>query len=79
MEAAEQEKANETVEASAPVKKVQKENAIRSRVRTKGPESIPKAILKRKRSNDYWFWIAMITCTALLVLLVLILGYNYLV
>ncbi|KAI4333660.1 hypothetical protein L6164_018440 [Bauhinia variegata] len=76
-EAAEQEKVNDNVEAPAPVKeKVQKENVIRSRSRTKGPESIPKAILKRKKSNNYWVWVAG---AAFLVLLLLVLGYNYLI
>ncbi|KAI4322948.1 hypothetical protein L6164_022594 [Bauhinia variegata] len=73
-EDAEQENVNEKVEASpaAPVK----ENVIRSRSRAKGPESIPKAILKRKKSNNYWVWIA---CAAFLVLLLLVLGYSYLI
>ncbi|XP_061370189.1 proton pump-interactor 1-like isoform X1 [Gastrolobium bilobum] len=76
-EATEQEKLNDTIEASAPVvkEKVIKESSIRSRNRTKGPDSIPKAILKRKRSNNYWVWVA--SC-ALLVLILLVLGYIYL-
>ncbi|XP_027354487.1 proton pump-interactor 1-like isoform X2 [Abrus precatorius] len=72
-------KTNGNAEALAPVKeKVQKESSIRSRGRakaTKGPESIPKAILKRKRSNNYWVWIA--SCVVL-VLALLVLGYTLL-
>lgn len=71
-----EQKANDIVEASAPVKeKVQKESSVRSRGRVKalkGPESIPKAILKRKRSNSYLIWIA---CGASLALAVVVLGF----
>ncbi|KAJ1403433.1 putative proton pump-interactor 1-like [Sesbania bispinosa] len=75
-EATEQEKVNDIVEAPAPVKeKVSKESGIRSRTRAKGPESIQKVILKRKKSNNYWVWIAS---AVLLVLLLLVLGYTYL-
>ncbi|KAJ1377079.1 hypothetical protein SESBI_49256 [Sesbania bispinosa] len=81
VEAVEQEKVNDNIEASAQVKekapmkgKVVKENNIRSRSRTKGPESIPKAILKRKKSNNYWVWVA--PC-ALVVLILLVLGYDH--
>ncbi|TKY66512.1 Proton pump-interactor 1 [Spatholobus suberectus] len=70
-----EQKTNDNVEASVLTKeKVQKESSVRSRSRVKGlkgPDSIPKAILKRKRSNNYWIWVA--SC-ALLVLASLVLG-----
>ena len=85
VEATEQEKENEPVEAPAPVKekatkesvvrKATKESVVRPRIRSKAPESIPKAILKRKKSNNYWIWIAV---AALIVLLASVLGYTYL-
>ncbi|XP_028807483.1 proton pump-interactor 1 [Neltuma alba] len=76
VEATEQEKDAETFDASpAPMKeKVAKETAVRSRSRTKGPEAIPKAILKRRRSNNYWLWASG---AAVLLLLVAVLAYNY--
>ncbi|KAI9086015.1 hypothetical protein K1719_032092 [Acacia pycnantha] len=75
VEATEQEKVEETVDAPAPVKeKVAKETTIRSRSRTKGAEAIPKAILKRKRSNNYWLWASG---ASVLLLLVAVLAYNY--
>ncbi|XWS10005.1 hypothetical protein CRYUN_Cryun39dG0038300 [Craigia yunnanensis] len=49
--------------------KVQKENTIRYRNRTKGSESLPRAILK---STNYWIWAAP---AALVVLILLALGY----
>ncbi|AES92637.1 putative proton pump-interactor [Medicago truncatula] len=76
VEAIEQEMVNDVVEAPAPVKeKVAKESGVRFRSRAKGPESIQKAIMKRKKSNNYYTWI---TVAALLVLLPLVLGYTYL-
>jgi len=76
VEATEQEMVNDVVEAPAPVKeKVAKESGVRFRSRAKGPESIQKAILKRKKSNNYLTWI---TVAALLVLLLLVLVYAYL-
>ncbi|KAK7257203.1 hypothetical protein RIF29_31004 [Crotalaria pallida] len=76
-EAAEQENVNDNiVEASAPVKeKVQKESGTRYRSRTKGHEAIPKVILKRRKSNNFWAWVMF---SALLVLIMLVLGLNYL-
>ncbi|KAG4968989.1 Proton pump-interactor 1 [Glycine soja] len=76
VEATEPEKINDDVQAPAPVKeKVQKESGIRSRGRARGPDSIPKAIIKRKKSNNYLIWAAAAT---LLVLLLAVLGYIYL-
>ena len=80
MEDTEQETVSDNVEAPAPVtvkEKVPKESTVRSRSRAvKGAESIPKVILKRKKSNNYWVWIA--SAAALLVLLLLVLAYTYL-
>ncbi|XVF70193.1 hypothetical protein PTKIN_Ptkin11bG0141500 [Pterospermum kingtungense] len=67
------------VPVAAPVSvkdKGQKENPVRHRNRTKGPESLPRAILKRKKSTNYWTWAAS---AALVVLILLALGYYYLV
>uniref|UniRef100_I1M376 Proton pump-interactor 1 n=1 Tax=Glycine max TaxID=3847 RepID=I1M376_SOYBN len=76
VEATEPEKVNDDVQVLAPVKeKVQKESGIRSRGRARGPDSIPKAIIKRKKSNNYLIWAA---AAALLVLLLAVLGYIYL-
>ncbi|XP_015954088.1 proton pump-interactor 1 [Arachis duranensis] len=75
-EATMQEKVNDSDEGLVPVKeKVAKESSARYRSKTKVPEAIPKAILKRKRSNNYWAWVAV---SALLVLLFLVLTYNQL-
>ncbi|XP_022753265.1 proton pump-interactor 1-like [Durio zibethinus] len=69
--------ADEPVPAPVSVKdKVQKENTVRYRNRTKGPESLPRAILKRKKSTNYWIWAAP---AALVLLILLALGYYYLV
>ena len=80
-EASESEKvdvnADSRIPAPVSVKdKVQKENTIRYRNRTKGPESLPRAILKRKKSTNYWIWAAP---AALVVLILLALGYYYLI
>ncbi|GMI63648.1 hypothetical protein HRI_000034100 [Hibiscus trionum] len=56
--------------------KVPKENTARYRNRTKGPESLPRAILKRKKSTNYWIWAAF---AMTLVLILLAVGYYYLV
>ncbi|KAK7272544.1 hypothetical protein RJT34_29205 [Clitoria ternatea] len=81
-EATEPENVDDIIETTPPpakerVQKVQKEGGIRSRGRARGgTDSIPKAILKRKKSNNYWVWIA--AAVALLVLLLVVLGYTYL-
>ncbi|KAL1102823.1 hypothetical protein V6Z11_D05G392300, partial [Gossypium hirsutum] len=63
------------VNADAPVPatvsmkgKVPKENTSRYRNQTKRTESLPKAILKRKKSTNYWIWAA----PAVVVVLVLL-------
>ncbi|TYH74588.1 hypothetical protein ES332_D05G409900v1 [Gossypium tomentosum] len=55
--------------------KVPKENTSRYRNRTKRTESLPKAILKRKKSMNYWIWAAP---AAVVVLVLLALCYYYL-
>ncbi|KAF5202341.1 Proton pump-interactor [Thalictrum thalictroides] len=52
-----------------------KESAIRHRPRGKGHDSLPKAILKRRKSTQYWVWAAP---AAVLVVMLLALGYYYL-
>lgn len=80
-EDAEPEKIDEDVETSFPAKekvqmeKTQKANTIKQRNRSKGADSVPKVILKRKKSTNYWIWAAP---AAVLVLLLLALGYYYL-
>ncbi|CAJ1957137.1 unnamed protein product [Sphenostylis stenocarpa] len=75
-EITEPEKVDEDLQAPVPVKdKVQKESGIRNRNRPRGPDSVPKVILKRKKSNNYWVWVA---AAALLVILFVVLGYIYL-
>ncbi|KAF7822704.1 proton pump-interactor 1-like [Senna tora] len=77
VETTEPEKVEDNEDAPAPVKeKIQKDSSIRSRGRTKGTHSVPKVVLKRKRSNNYWVWAA--SAAAVLVLLLLVLGYYYL-
>ncbi|KAM6584701.1 hypothetical protein CsatB_011703 [Cannabis sativa] len=76
-EDAEPEKADENVEAPATAKeRVPRETSIRSRPRGRGPESIPKAILKRKKSANYWLWAG--PAAAAVVVVLLLLGYYYL-
>lgn len=56
-EAAEAETIGKAPEALALAKeKVQKKSAYRVKTRTKGVESVPKAILRRRRSQAYWMW-----------------------
>ncbi|KAK8603049.1 hypothetical protein V6N13_085247 [Hibiscus sabdariffa] len=71
--------ANADAPVPAPVSdkdKAQKENTVRYRNRTKGPEALPRAILRRKKSTNYWTWAAP---AALAVLILLALIYHYLV
>eukprot|EP00257_Ricinus_communis_P028257 XP_025015671.1 proton pump-interactor 1 isoform X2 [Ricinus communis] len=76
-EAVEPEKLEVQDEPSAPVKdKIRKENSVRHRTRAKGGDSLPKAILRRKRSTNYWMW-AGAAGAALLLLVFLALGYYY--
>lgn len=75
-ESAENEKVDSGVEAVLPAKeKPIKENPARNRIRPKGAESLPKAILKRKKSSNYWIYVAPVALAV--VLLLLVLGYYY--
>ncbi|KAL9232436.1 hypothetical protein vseg_007549 [Gypsophila vaccaria] len=71
--------AEDAIETPAPAKaKEQKENTLRHRKTTvKSRGTLPKAILKKKKSTDYWLW-ASVGAAAVVVLLLLFLGYNYL-
>ncbi|KAJ6298131.1 hypothetical protein OIU76_019295 [Salix suchowensis] len=74
-EAAEPEMVEVNDEVPVPVKeKVRKENTLRPRNRPRGPDSLPKAISRRRKSTNYWIWAAP---AALVVLLFLALGYYY--
>jgi predicted 2-oxoglutarate/Fe(II)-dependent dioxygenase YbiX len=75
---AEPEKTDESVDAAVPAKeKFNKvKNNVRHRNRSKGADSVPKVILKRKKSTNYWLWAA--APAAVLVLLLLVFGYIYL-
>uniref|UniRef100_A0A5B6Z1W4 Putative proton pump-interactor 1 n=1 Tax=Davidia involucrata TaxID=16924 RepID=A0A5B6Z1W4_DAVIN len=77
-EVAEPEKAEENVEAPVPPKKNKdrKEKTIRHRSRPKGTDSLSKIILKRKKSTNYWMWVA--PAATIVVLLLLVIGYKYL-
>ncbi|KAJ8747575.1 hypothetical protein K2173_014359 [Erythroxylum novogranatense] len=76
-EAAEAEKDVVKDKAAAPVKeKVRGENSLRPRNRPRGgTDSLPKAMLRRKKSTNYWKFAIP---AALLVLVLLVLGYFYL-
>lgn len=75
-EVAEPEKIEEKIETPAPQKnRDRKENGIRHRGRPRGPDSLPKGILKRKKATNYWVWAAP---AALVILVLLFVGYNYL-
>ncbi|CAN8326126.1 unnamed protein product [Cochlearia groenlandica] len=57
-------------------KAVKEKKPIRNRIRNRGPETLPRAILKRKKPTNYLVWAAP---AALAVLLLLVMGYYYLV
>ncbi|XP_073282872.1 proton pump-interactor 1-like, partial [Primulina huaijiensis] len=73
-EVAEQEMVEEKVETPAPFKnRARKENPIRHRARPRGGlDSLPKAMLKRKKATNYWIWAIP---AALVVLTLLVVGY----
>ncbi|KAF2286038.1 hypothetical protein GH714_009851 [Hevea brasiliensis] len=76
-EAADTEKVEVHDEPPASVKgKVKKENSVRHRTRPRGPDSFSKAILRRKKSTNYWMWAAAAAASLLLVLVAL--GCYYL-
>lgn len=72
----ETETADEVVQA--PKTKERKEKtAVRQRGgRAKGPDSLPKIILKRKKATNYWVWAAALA--TILVVLLSVMGYYYL-
>ncbi|EOA16260.1 hypothetical protein CARUB_v10004404mg [Capsella rubella] len=72
---AEKEETEALVQEEKPQKeKVLKDKPIRNRIRSRGPETLPRAILKRKKSTNYWVYAAP---AALVVLMLLVLGYYY--
>lgn len=73
---AEKEEIEALVQEEKPQKeKVIKEKPIRNRIRSRGAETLPRAILKRKKATNYWIYAAP---AALVVLILLVLGYYYL-
>ncbi|XP_019443948.1 PREDICTED: proton pump-interactor 1-like [Lupinus angustifolius] len=66
---------DDNIEPVVPVKEKVPKAGIRSRSRAVGTAPIQKAILKRKKSNNYWVWAA---AAAPLVLILLVLGYTQL-
>ncbi|KAI3466107.1 hypothetical protein Pfo_022770 [Paulownia fortunei] len=75
-EVAEPEVVEEKIETPVPQKnKDRKEHMVRHRARPRGPDSLPKAILKRKKATNYWVWAVP---AALVVLVLLVVGYIYL-
>ncbi|KAJ4913345.1 Proton pump-interactor 1 [Raphanus sativus] len=72
---AEKEEVEAPLEEKPQKAKALKEKPIRNRIRSRGgPETLPRAILKRKKSTNYWVWAAPVT---LVVLMLLVLGYYY--
>ncbi|KAK6154348.1 hypothetical protein DH2020_008596 [Rehmannia glutinosa] len=75
-EVAELEKVEEKIETPVPQKnKDRKEHTLRHRARPRGPDSLPKVILKRKKATNYWVWAVP---AALVALVLLVVGYSYL-
>ncbi|GFP78617.1 proton pump-interactor 1 [Phtheirospermum japonicum] len=76
-EVAEPAKVEEKTETRVPQKnKDRKEHTIRNRAtRARGPDTLPKAILKRKKATNYW---VSAVPAALAVLVLLVIGYSYL-
>ncbi|XP_074290408.1 proton pump-interactor 1-like [Silene latifolia] len=69
---------DDAFETPAPTKaKEPKENTLRHRKAIKTRGTLPKAILKKKKSVNYWLW-GSAGAAAVMVLMLLILGYNYL-
>ncbi|KAL0328469.1 UNVERIFIED_CONTAM: Proton pump-interactor 1 [Sesamum calycinum] len=75
-EATEPEKVEENTETPATQKNNdRKEHSMRHRARPRAPNALPKAILKRKKATKDWLWVTI--PAALLVLVLLVVGYNY--
>lgn len=76
-EVAELEKTEGKVETPVPPKnKGWKENTTKHRARPRGPDSLPKVILKRKKATNYWLWAVP---AVLVVLVLLAFSYIYLI
>lgn len=72
---AEKEEIEALVQEEKPKKeKVIMEKPLRNRNRSRGAETLPRAILKRKKATNYWIYAAP---AALVVLMLLVLGYYY--
>lgn len=73
-EVAELETVEEKTGTPVPQKnKDRKENAVRHRTRPRDLDSLPKAILKRKKATNYWLWAAP---SAVAVVLILVVVYR---
>ncbi|KAL0798372.1 hypothetical protein Bca101_053547 [Brassica carinata] len=73
---AEKEEIEAPVEEKPQMKeKVSKKKPIRNRIRSRGgPETLPRPVIKRKKQTNYWIWAAP---AAVVVLMLLVLGYYY--
>ncbi|KAL0698298.1 hypothetical protein Bca4012_054420 [Brassica carinata] len=73
---AEKEETEAPVEEKPQMKeKVSKKKPIRNRIRSRGgPETLPRPVIKRKKQTNYWIWAAP---AAVVVLMLLVLGYYY--
>lgn len=77
-EATEPEMLEDIVETPVPQKgKHRKEQTARQRARPRGTDSLPKAMLKRKKGMNYWVWGGS-AAAAMLVILLVVVGYSYL-
>ncbi|CAN1845482.1 Proton pump-interactor 1 [Linum perenne] len=70
-----EEETGETKEAAAPVAVKEKARPVRYRNRGRVLEAVPKALLKKKKSTNYWLWAVPV---ALVAVLMVFLGYLYL-
>lgn len=69
------EEADTPIETTASLKtKEPKETPVRYRNRARGVSSISKVAIKRRKQTNYWIWAIP---SALLVVLFLVLGYQY--
>ncbi|KAG2319322.1 hypothetical protein Bca52824_012535 [Brassica carinata] len=73
---AEKEEIEAPVEEKPQMKeKVSKKKPIRNRIRSRGgPETLARPVIKRKKQTNYWIWAAP---AAVVVLMLLVLGYYY--
>ncbi|KAL8046568.1 hypothetical protein ABFX02_08G185800 [Erythranthe guttata] len=74
-EVAELENVEEKIETPVPQKnKDRKEQTVKQRVRSRGLDSLPKAILKRKKATNYWLWAGS---SAFAIFVLVVVGYSY--